>query len=59
MSTERNVDILDFTESELIFGILCAVDVYVHASSLEQHSVVVSEAVSLEGPVVISDKFCC
>jgi glycosyltransferase involved in cell wall biosynthesis len=46
----------DFIQPEEMFEILCATDVYVHASSLEPHSVAVSEAVFLGCPVVISDK---
>ena len=46
----------DFIQPEAMFEILCATDIYVHASSLEPHSVAVSEAVFLGCPVVISDK---
>ena len=46
----------DFVQPEVMFEILCASDIYVHASSLEPHSVAVSEAVYLGCPVVISDK---
>ncbi len=54
--TTGKVIFTDFIQPEAMFEILCATDIYVHASSLEPHSVAVSEAVFLGCPVVISDK---
>ena len=54
--TTGRVIFTDFIQPEEMFEILCATDIYVHASSLEPHSVAVSEAVYLGCPVVISDK---
>lgn len=52
----KSLHILGFVEPESLVGVYLGVDVYAHCSSVEAHSLAISEAIYAGLPVIVSDR---